>query len=152
MSIFLLLSLIYKEINYCCYHFEIADSYVRHPNSYLPPHGYNIPSEAEGDCLHSPGADSDDVEPYGFPSNRNRRKPCDDDIGSVITTLGNLFNIPIRTGKLFNNIIADERHSLLERYGSNSDVSTNLCEIEDSECETEHKPLNYLGSVQQTSV
>lgn len=67
-----------------------ADSYVRHPNSYLPPHGYNIPSEAEGDCLHSPGADSDDVEPYGFPSNRNRRKTCDDDIGSVITTLGNI--------------------------------------------------------------
>lgn len=66
----------------------IADSYVRHPNSYLPTHGYNIPSEAEGDCLHSPGGDSDDVEPYGFPSNRNRRKPCEDDIGSVITTLG----------------------------------------------------------------
>lgn len=67
----------------------IADSYVRHPNSYLPTHGYNIPSEQDGDCLHSPGADSDDVEPYGFPSNRNRRKHCDEDIGSVITTLGN---------------------------------------------------------------
>lgn len=38
--------------------------------------------------MHSPGADSDDVEPYGFPSSRNRRKVCDDDIASVITTLG----------------------------------------------------------------
>lgn len=65
-----------------------ADSYIRHPNSYLPTHGYNIPSEPEGECLHSPSADSDDVEPYGFPSNRNRRKHCDDDVGSVITTLG----------------------------------------------------------------
>nr|XP_022919754.1 fat-like cadherin-related tumor suppressor homolog isoform X3 [Onthophagus taurus] len=110
-----------------------TDSYVRHPNTYLPTHGYNIPSEAEGDPLHSPGADSDDVEPYGFPSNRNRRKNCDDDIGSVITAL-------------------EERDSLLgPTYGSNSDMSTNLCEIEDSECETEQKPLNYLG-VQQTSV
>lgn len=68
-----------------------ADSYIRHPNSYLPTHGYNIPSEPEGDCVHSPGAESDDVEPYGFPSIRNRRKQRDDDIGSVITTLGNLF-------------------------------------------------------------
>lgn len=30
------------------------------------------------------------MEPYGFPSNRNRRKNCDDDISSVITTLGKL--------------------------------------------------------------
>lgn len=65
-----------------------ADSYIRHPNSYLPPHGYNIPSEMEGDPLQSPGAESDDIEPYGFPSNRNRRKICEDDISSVITTLG----------------------------------------------------------------
>ncbi|KAK9754826.1 Laminin G domain [Popillia japonica] len=116
------------------FRFTTADTYVRHPNSYLPTHGYNIPSEAEGECLHSPGADSDDVEPYGFPSNRNRRKNCDDDIGSVITTL-------------------EERNSLLGGgYGSNSDMSTNLCEIEDSECETEQKPLNYLSGVQQTSV
>lgn len=68
-----------------------AESYVRHPNSYLPAHGYNIQSEPEGECLQSPSADSDDVEPYGFPSNRNRRKPCDDDVGSVITTLGGIF-------------------------------------------------------------
>ncbi|KAJ8945175.1 hypothetical protein NQ314_009307, partial [Rhamnusium bicolor] len=115
------------------FRFTTADSYIRHPNSYLPTHGYNIPSEVEGDCLQSPGAESDDVEPYGFPSNRNRRKNCDDDISSVITTL-------------------EERHSLLGGYASNSDLSTNLCEIEDSECETEHKPLNYLGGVQQTSV
>ncbi|KAJ8970951.1 hypothetical protein NQ317_014059 [Molorchus minor] len=115
------------------YRFTTADSYIRHPNSYLPTHGYNIPSEVEGDCLQSPGADSDDVEPYGFPSNRNRRKHCDDDISSVITTL-------------------EERHSLLGGYASNSDLSTNLCEIEDSECEIEQKPLNYLGGVQQTSV
>lgn len=48
----------------------------------------------------------------------------------------------------------EERHSLLGGYPSNSDVSSNLCEIEDSECEAEQKPLNnsYIGSVQQTSV
>lgn len=47
---------------------------------------------------------------------------------------------------------SEERNSLLGEYGSNSDLSTNLCEIEDSECETETKPLNYLSGVQQTSV
>ncbi|CAG9865049.1 unnamed protein product [Phyllotreta striolata] len=114
------------------FRFTTAESYARHPNTYLPAHEYNIPTEA--DDLHSPEGDSDDVEPYGFPSNRNRRKNCDDDIASVITTL-------------------EERHSLLGGYAS-SDLSANLCEIEDSECESEHKPLNnsYLGSVQQTSV
>lgn len=46
----------------------------------------------------------------------------------------------------------EERNSLLGGYAnSNSDLSTNLCEIEDSECEGELKPLNYVG-VQQTSV
>uniref|UniRef100_A0A6P7FFE6 Fat-like cadherin-related tumor suppressor homolog isoform X1 n=1 Tax=Diabrotica virgifera virgifera TaxID=50390 RepID=A0A6P7FFE6_DIAVI len=109
-----------------------TDSYTRHPNSYLPSHEYNIPTEVD-DCLQSPEGESDDVEPYGFPSNRNRRKNCDDDIASVITTL-------------------EERHSLLG-CPSISDLSTNLCEIEDSENESEHKPLNsYLGGVQQTSV
>ncbi|XP_045469521.1 fat-like cadherin-related tumor suppressor homolog isoform X5 [Harmonia axyridis] len=111
-----------------------TDSYIRHPNSYLPAHGYNIPSEPEIECLHSPGAESDDVEPYGFPSIRNRRKICDYDSNSVITTL-------------------EERNSLLGGgFGSGSDLSTNVCEIEDSECEGEHKPLNYHSSVQQTSV
>lgn len=116
------------------FRFTTADSYVRHPNTYLPSHLYNIPSEAEGaDYLPSPIVDeSDDVEPYGFPTQRHRRND-DDDIGSVITTL-------------------DERHSLLDD-GSNSDLSVNLCELEDSECEvSETKPLNYMGSVQQTSV
>ncbi|XP_019772654.2 fat-like cadherin-related tumor suppressor homolog isoform X8 [Dendroctonus ponderosae] len=115
------------------YRFPTAESYLRHPNAYLPTHNYNIPSEAEAESLQSPG--SDDIEPYGFPSNRNRRKHMDDDMASVITTL-------------------EERHSLLGGcYASNSDISTNLCEIEDSECETEHKPLNYIsGRVHQTDV
>ncbi|KAK9874636.1 hypothetical protein WA026_005463 [Henosepilachna vigintioctopunctata] len=114
------------------YHFT-TDSYIRHPNSYLPAHGYNIPSETDGDCLHSPGADSDEVEPYGFPSNRNRRKLGEYDADSVITTL--------------------ERNSLLGGdFGSGSDLSTNVCEIEDSECEGEQKPLNYHSGIQQTSV
>ncbi|KAL1490534.1 hypothetical protein ABEB36_013210 [Hypothenemus hampei] len=117
------------------YRFATAESYIRHPNSYLPPHSYNIPSEAEVESLQSPG--SDDVEPYGFPSKRNNRRKHtdDDDMASVITTL-------------------DERHSLLGGcYASNSDLSTNLCEIEDSECEAEHKPLNYMSnSIHQTDV
>jgi protocadherin Fat 1/2/3 len=100
--------------------------------------------------LQSPGAESDEVEPYGFPSNRNRRKNCDDDIGSVITTLGT--DPRSRRRVVVNVCVAEERNSLLGGYGSNSDMSTNLCEIEDSECEAEHKPLNYLAGVQQTSV
>lgn len=52
-------------------------------------------------------------------------------------------------------IVAEERHSLLGGcYQSNSDMSTNLCDIEDSECETEQKPLNYMTGrvVHQTDV
>lgn len=52
---------------------------------------------------------------------------------------------------LTTKLVVDERHSLLGGYASTSDISTNLCEIEDSECETEQKPLNYL-SVHQTEV
>ncbi|CAG9825597.1 unnamed protein product [Phaedon cochleariae] len=117
------------------YTFMPADNYLRHPNSYLPAHGYNITTnDIDQGNLQSPGTDSDEIVPYGFPVKRNRRKHDDDDVSSIITTL-------------------EERHSLLEGYVSNSDVSTNLCEIEDSECETESKPLNSNSrSSHQTAV
>ncbi|GLV44546.1 kugelei [Carabus blaptoides fortunei] len=116
---------------------SIAENYLRHPNTYLPPHAYNVPccsSDAEAEpCLnrnsHSRPDDSDnEVEPYGFPSshrNRNRRRNGSNDIGSILL---------------------DERHSLLGLCASNSDISTNVCDID------EHKPLNCIGGVHQTAV
>lgn len=74
----------------------IADSYLRHPNTYLPSHAYNIPSEAEHEngiprlrnrnYNNSNSADSEnDVESYGFPSKRNRRKDINEaDLGSIM--------------------------------------------------------------------
>lgn len=80
--------------------------------------------------------------PYGFPSTRNRNR-ChkvveDDEIGSVITTL-------------------EERNSLLGGATSNSDLSTNLCEIDDSEYEIADQKSNgrlWLSGngITQTSV
>ncbi|XP_051157574.1 fat-like cadherin-related tumor suppressor homolog [Leptopilina boulardi] len=136
------------------YKYKDSESYLRHPNSYLP--HYNIHTDTEneahhplngrldGGCLESDDEDEDDVVPYGFPSTRRNRchnnKGDDvDDIGSVITTL-------------------EERNSLLGGATSNSDLSTNLCEIDDSEYEIpEHKNNKngrawLTGSVTQTSV
>lgn len=96
--------------------FNRANIYLRHPNSYLP--RYNINSETEAEPLNKSSqldTDDEDVVPYGFPSNRLRKG--DDEEGSVITVLG-------------------ERASLLGAFTSNSDLSTNLCDIEDSEFES----------------
>lgn len=86
------------------YRFSSADSYLRHPNSYLP--RYNIHSETDGEFQPLTGAnkraisgldigphqqiiesdnDDDDIEDipsYGFPQakRRNRREPSDIDI------------------------------------------------------------------------
>uniref|UniRef100_A0A182TNV0 Uncharacterized protein n=1 Tax=Anopheles melas TaxID=34690 RepID=A0A182TNV0_9DIPT len=77
------------------YRFNTADSYLRHPNSYLPK--YNIQSETEGENVPLTGrkplngleigrhqlveSDDDDVESYGFPqTRRNRREPSDIDL------------------------------------------------------------------------
>lgn len=131
------------------YKYKDSESYLRHPNSYLPHYNINTDTENEahplngrlGDGLESED-DEDDVVPYGFPSTRRNRchnnKGDDvDDIGSVITTL-------------------EERNSLLGGATSNSDLSTNLCEIDDSEYEIpEHKSNGrawLTGSVTQTSV
>ncbi|KAJ8866041.1 hypothetical protein PR048_033565, partial [Dryococelus australis] len=102
------------------YRFNTADSYLRHPNTYLPRY---VNSETEAELLngvHNSDDEDGDVSPYGFPNSRHWQ----DDDGSVITVLG-------------------ERTSLLGGATSNSDLSTNLCEIDDSECEsTELKKLN----------
>ncbi|XP_044007072.1 fat-like cadherin-related tumor suppressor homolog isoform X2 [Aphidius gifuensis] len=133
------------------YKYKDKDSYLRHPNSYLP--HYNIHTDTENEMnplngrlstLDSDEEDEeeeeeeDDVVPYGFPSiRRNRCKGDDiDDISSVITTL-------------------EERNSLLG--ASNSDLSTNLCEIDDSEYEINEQKTNgrlWLSGngVTQTSV
>lgn len=89
------------------YRFSSADSYLRHPNTYLP--RYNIQSETDGECqpltgvnkrvlsgldigphqqiIESDGDDDDDddnedIPSYGFPQakRRNRREPSDIDI------------------------------------------------------------------------
>ncbi|XP_044594516.1 fat-like cadherin-related tumor suppressor homolog isoform X4 [Cotesia glomerata] len=128
------------------YKYKDSDSYLRHPNSYLP--HYNIQTDTENEMNPLNGRlstlesdeEEDDVVPYGFPSvRRNRCKGEDnDDIGSVITTL-------------------EERNSLLGGGTSNSDLSTNLCEIDDSECEINDKKNNARmwlsgNGVTQTSV
>lgn len=118
------------------FHFPSAGSYLRHPNTYLP--RYNINSETETNGGHEDSEDDDDdVEPYGFPS--SRRHHHDDEDGSVITVLG-------------------ERASLLGGCTSNSDLSANLCDLDDSECEgSEMKKLNHRRNwvptgITQTSV
>ncbi|XP_068083906.1 fat-like cadherin-related tumor suppressor homolog [Anabrus simplex] len=78
----------------------------------------------------------EDIVPYGFPS--NRRCNGEDEDNSVITVLG-------------------ERASLLGGCTSTSDLSTNLCDLEDSEFESsELKKLNQRNwistGITQTSV
>ncbi|KAK0095182.1 hypothetical protein PV326_009029, partial [Microctonus aethiopoides] len=129
------------------YKYKDSDSYLRHPNSYLP--HYNIHTDTENEMNPLNGRlstlesdeEEDDVVPYGFPSIRRNRicKGDDtDDIGSVITTL-------------------EERNSLLGGGTSNSDLSTNLCEIDDSEYDINDEKTNgrmWLSGngVTQTSV
>ncbi|XP_055855772.1 fat-like cadherin-related tumor suppressor homolog isoform X2 [Episyrphus balteatus] len=113
-----------------------CDIYHRHPNSYLP--RYNIQSETDGETsmcstklLNSqirrtiPGSnnDSDDeeVSGYGFPNRRCKRQISD--IDNIVSKCG-----------------PGENMSLLGSYHlgdceSNSDISTQICEIEDSEFE-----------------
>ncbi|XP_068085238.1 fat-like cadherin-related tumor suppressor homolog [Anabrus simplex] len=122
------------------YHFNTANSYLRHPNSYLPRYNINSETEAEHNNNSNNLDDTDDEEeevvPYGFPSARRRKG--DDEDGSVITVLG-------------------ERASLLGGCTSNSDLSTNLCDIEDSEFESSElkklNPRNWISAgITQTSV
>lgn len=127
------------------YKYKGSASYLRHPNSYLP--HYNIQTDTENEANPLNGRlstlesdEEEDVVPYGFPSaRRNRCHKLDDvdEIGSVITTL-------------------EERNSLLGGT-SNSDLSTNLCEIDDSEFEsTEQKGNGRVwipsNGITQTSV
>ncbi|XP_076376857.1 FAT atypical cadherin kugelei isoform X4 [Megalopta genalis] len=131
------------------YKYKSSESYLRHPNSYLP--HYNIHTDTENETNPLNGRlstlesdeeeEEDDVVPYGFPSTRrNRCHKGDeaDEIGSVITTL-------------------EERNSLLGGATSNSDLSTNLCEIDDSEYEIAEQKSNgrlWLSGngITQTSV
>ncbi|XP_029031863.2 fat-like cadherin-related tumor suppressor homolog isoform X7 [Osmia bicornis bicornis] len=129
------------------YKYKGSESYLRHPNSYLP--HYNIHTDTENETNPLNGRlstlesdeEEDDVVPYGFPSSRrNRCHKGDeaDEIGSVITTL-------------------EERNSLLGGATSNSDLSTNLCEIDDSEYEIADQKSNgrlWLSGngITQTSV
>ncbi|XP_011297771.1 fat-like cadherin-related tumor suppressor homolog isoform X1 [Fopius arisanus] len=128
------------------YKYKDTESYLRHPNSYLP--HYNIHTDTENEMNPLNGRlstlesdeEEDDVVPYGFPSIRRNRCKGDetDEMGSVITTL-------------------EERNSLLGGGTSNSDLSTNLCEIDDSEYEINDQKSNgriWLSGngVTQTSV
>uniref|UniRef100_A0A182YNX1 Uncharacterized protein n=1 Tax=Anopheles stephensi TaxID=30069 RepID=A0A182YNX1_ANOST len=131
------------------YRFNTADSYLRHPNSYLPK--YNIQSETEGENVPLTGrkplnglevgrhqlveSDDDDVESYGFPqTRRNRREPSDIDL-VLKTDEGSSLLSHSRTHNSSNH--------------SNSDLSTQLCEIDDSEYEEghqqqqQHQPIHH---------
>lgn len=151
------------------YKYKSSESYLRHPNSYLP--HYNIHSDAESEMMATiplnggctlgtllsdeedepennenddeEDEDDDNVVPYGFPSARRNRCPRKQrldngsELDSVITGL-------------------EERNSLLGGANSNSDLSTNLCEIDDSEFEIAQQKSNgrawMTGGVTQTSV
>ncbi|XP_061517128.1 fat-like cadherin-related tumor suppressor homolog isoform X2 [Anopheles gambiae] len=120
------------------YRFNTADSYLRHPNSYLPK--YNIQSETEGENVPLTGrkplngleigrhqlveSDDDDVESYGFPqTRRNRREPSDIDL-------------VLKTDE--GSSLLSHSRTLNSSNHSNSDLSTQLCEIDDSEYEESH--------------
>jgi protocadherin Fat 1/2/3 len=144
------------------YKYKSSESYLRHPNSYLP--HYNIHTDTDNDvmttiplnggCLGTLVSDEeegedeeepedeeeeedqnqDNVVPYGFPSARRNRCP----------------RKRVEDG-------FEERNSLLGGANSNSDLSTNLCEIDDSEFEIAQQKSNgraWLagGGVTQTSV
>ena len=142
------------------YKYKSSESYLRHPNSYLPHYNIHTDTDTEalavtiplnGGCLGMSDDDDDDdddeeedddnVVPYGFPSaRRNRANDAGSELcGSVITSL-------------------EERNSLLGGgANSNSDLSTNLCEIDDSEFEIAQQKSNGrswigAGGVTQTSV
>uniref|UniRef100_A0A182K8T4 Uncharacterized protein n=1 Tax=Anopheles christyi TaxID=43041 RepID=A0A182K8T4_9DIPT len=121
------------------YRFNTADSYLRHPNSYLPK--YNIQSETEGENVPLTGrkplngleigrhqlveSDDDDVESYGFPqTRRNRREPSDIDL-------------VLKTDE--GSSLLSHSRTLNSSNHSNSDLSTQLCEIDDSEYEESHQ-------------
>ncbi|XP_038113282.1 fat-like cadherin-related tumor suppressor homolog isoform X3 [Culex quinquefasciatus] len=124
------------------------DSYLRHPNSYLPK--YNIQSETEGECAPLTGGgggpggasrkplnglevgphqlvesdeDEDGIQAYGFPvtKRRNRREPSDIDM-------------VLHSGGESSSLLSHSRN-LNSSNHSNSDLSTHLCEIDDSEFE-----------------
>ncbi|XP_055537242.1 fat-like cadherin-related tumor suppressor homolog isoform X2 [Wyeomyia smithii] len=120
------------------YRFNTADSYLRHPNSYLPK--YNIQSETEGESAPLTGgsrkplngldvgphqlveSDDEDIQAYGFPQKRrNRRSPSDIDL--VLNSGGE------------GSSLLSHPHNLNSSNHSNSDLSTHLCEIDDSEFE-----------------
>ncbi|XP_058065437.1 fat-like cadherin-related tumor suppressor homolog [Anopheles bellator] len=114
------------------------DSYLRHPNSYLPK--YNIQSETEGENVPLTGRkplnglevgrhqlvesdEDEDVESYGFPqTRRNRREPSDIDL-------------VLKTDE--GSSLLSHSRTLNSSNHSNSDLSTQLCEIDDSEYEQE---------------
>ncbi|XP_055595283.1 fat-like cadherin-related tumor suppressor homolog isoform X3 [Uranotaenia lowii] len=126
------------------------DSYLRHPNSYLPK--YNIHSETEGESAPLTGgiggcggvaagsrkplngleigphqlveSDDEDITPYGFPQKRrNRREPSDIDL-------------VLHSGGEGSSLLSHSRNMNSSNH-SNSDLSTHLCEIDDSEFEQE---------------
>lgn len=136
------------------YRFNTADSYLRHPNSYLPK--YNIQSETEGESAPLTGgvgsrkplngleigphqlveSDDEDIQAYGFPQKRrNRREPSDIDL-------------VLHSGGEGSSLLSHPRN-LNSSNHSNSDLSTHLCEIDDSEYEQEQLQLPMHQPMQQ---
>lgn len=94
--------------NFILFLYFIAESYVRHPNSYLP--RYNIQSETDGESAPLTGgglrafkcpdigpqqiieSDEEDVPSYGFPTQQKRRNRRDaSDIDILISNGGKFF-------------------------------------------------------------
>ncbi|XP_035790783.1 fat-like cadherin-related tumor suppressor homolog isoform X2 [Anopheles albimanus] len=132
------------------YRFNTADSYLRHPNSYLPK--YNIQSETEGENVPLTGRkplnglevgrhqlvesdEDEDVESYGFPqTRRNRREPSDIDL-------------VLKTDE--GSSLLSHSRTLNSSNHSNSDLSTQLCEIDDSEYDEQEQQSHQQQQQQQ---
>ncbi|XP_058828867.1 fat-like cadherin-related tumor suppressor homolog isoform X4 [Topomyia yanbarensis] len=119
------------------------DSYLRHPNSYLPK--YNIQSETEGESAPLTGSvnigsrkphngleigphqlvesDDEDIQAYGFPQKRRNRRASSD------------IDLVLHSGGEGSSLLNHPRN-LNSSNHSNSDLSTHLCEIDDSEFES----------------
>lgn len=120
-----------------------ADSYLRHPNSYLP--RYNIQSETDGECAPLTGtaggkrqfkcpdigpqqiieSDEEDVPSYGFPAQqrrRNRRETSDIDL---IINNGGKFKFFARIITFLNYYILFFRHDhFIHVHPYTFDIST----------------------------
>ncbi|CRK90602.1 CLUMA_CG004304, isoform A [Clunio marinus] len=143
------------------YRFNTAETYVRHPNSYLPK--YNIQSETDGESIPltqsneiiankrmlKSGIDigphqiiqsdeeDDEVPSYGFPSQKKRRNRVQQSD----------LELELSKGGEGSSLLAHNSLHRMHTDQSQSDLSVKLCEIDDSETDELNSSNNYLKSI-----